>query len=451
MSDSCSKRVLVRIISFSLAVAVLMFGAGFCGFRLMLRYKTTIEYKYQLALNNLSDYMSNIRTTLEKGLYANTAAQQQPLFAKLMTMSEGAKSSLSQLPINAEQADSIQKYFAQVGDYSSFALAKLAKEEMLSEEEKNNFHSLYDYACALDLSISDIAAAYSDGSVDIGAPITLNGNIDSIGQQVEQLTLDGGFREMNEGFADYPTMIYDGPFSDHIEQQVSKLVSDKSMITQSQALIIAANFADVDKTALNYDGESAGNLPTYNFSGDNMYITVTQKGGIVNIFENYSDVENTSISYADALNKAHEFLMGQRMENFTESYYLIENNVCTINFAYTKDNIVYYSDLIKVGVNMDNGKIVNYCATGYIMNHTDRKLSKAALSEEEAQKKLSPALTVESAKTALIPTAGKNEVLCYEFTCSHGNNTVLVYINCDTGFEEQIYIVLQQDNGVLVV
>lgn len=451
MNVVSSRRVWVRVISFTVAAAILLMGAGLSGYKLMARYKTTIEYKYQLALNNLSDYMSNIRTTLEKGLYANTAAQQQPLLAKLMTMSEGAKASLSQLPISEGQSTSIQKYLAQVGDFSSYALSKLSKDEKLAAEEQETFKILYEYACELDMSIGDIAATYGNGDADIGAPITLRGNLEEIGSQVESLTLDDGFREMNEGFTDYPTMIYDGPFSDHIDQQQSKLVSDKSKISEMQALVIAAQFADVEQSELNFDGTSEGNLPTYNFSADGMYISITQKGGCVDTFERYTDVASSAISYNDALNKAKEFLISQKMESFTESYYVNEGNVCTINFAYTQNDVICYSDLIKVSVNMENGKIWGYCATGYIMNHTGRNIAPPKITSEEASRSLSPSLKIESTKMAMVPSSGNNEVLCYEFTCSSGNDTVLVYINADTGLEEQIYIVLQQDNGILVV
>lgn len=451
MTGTVSKRVLVRIISFSVAVGVLLVGAGLSGYKLMSRYRTTVEYRYQLALNNLSDYMSNIKTTLEKGLYANTSSQQQPIFAKLMTMSEGAKASLSQLPISGEQSVAIQKYLAQVGDYAAFALSKTAKSEKLSDEEKDNLKVFYGYACELDLSIGDMAAVYSDGKSNIGTPITLKGNLENIGNEVEELTLDSGFREMSEGFTDYPTMIYDGPFSDHIEQQSPKLLQDKTVVTQKQALVIAADFANCEQNELTFDGVSEGNLPTYNFSGSNMYISVTKRGGYVNLYENYSKVDTSELTYNNALKKAQEFLISQRMETFSESYYSINDNICTINFAYTSDNIVYYSDLIKVDVNMKTGDIVGYCATGYIMNHTKRNLTEPLLTEDDARQSLSSMLTVEKCKKALIPTAGKNEVLTYEFTCSSGNDTVLVYINADTGLEEQIYIVLQQDNGVLVV
>ena len=66
MMSSFSKRVTVRIISFSAAAALLLAGAGMGGYKLISRYRNSSEYRYQLALNNLSDYVSNIKTSLEK-------------------------------------------------------------------------------------------------------------------------------------------------------------------------------------------------------------------------------------------------------------------------------------------------------------------------------------------------------------------------------------------------
>ncbi|MBQ3968933.1 MAG: germination protein YpeB [Clostridia bacterium] len=451
MNETFSKRALIRIVSFCAAVGLLILGAGISGYKLMSRYRNTAESKYQLALNNLADYVSNMKTTLEKGLYSNTAAQQQPIFAKLMTMSEGAKSSLSQLPISSDQAVSIQKYLGQVGDYSFFALSKIAKNKELSQSEKDNLKTFYDYACELDMSVGDMAAAYADGSVNLGKALTLKGNIEKMGDSVDQLTLDGGFREMNEGFTDYPTMIYDGPFSDHILQQKPKFLEGKSEVTEDQALTTAAEFAKCSKSQLNYEGQTGGNLPTYNFSGDNLYITVTKVGGFVNLYRNYSEVAKKTLSYNDAIDESKKFLNDMFKEEFEESYYSVDGNICTVNLAYVSDDVIHYSDLVKVGVNMQTGEIMSFCATGYIMNHTERDLKNPKISKQLAQQTLSKNLTVKSCKTALIPTAGKNEVLAYEFDCTASNEKVLVYINCETGLEEQIYIVLESDDGVLVM
>ena len=318
-------------------------------------------------------------------------------------------------------------------------------------DETDNLKTFYDYACELDTSIGDLAAAYGDGSVKLGSAVSLKGNISSIGEKADDLTLDGGFREMSEGFTDYPTMIYDGPFSDHIEQQKPKLLKDEQQISMEQALTVAAKFIGCNENELSFTGKTEGNLPTYHFAGDNIYITVTQKGGFVVLYNNYSDIAKTTLAYDDALKEAKKLLLNITKENFAESYYSFENNICTINFAYTQNDTIYYSDLIKVGVSMQTGEIVSYCASGYIMNHTKRELSTPTLSPDEAPNSLSDKLKVQSCKLALLPTAGKNEVLTYEFNCTAGEETVLVYINCDTGLEEQLYIVITDDNGVLVV
>ncbi len=450
MTATFSKRIIVRIVSFSLAAFVLLACAGFAGYRLISRYKNTVEGKYQLALNNLADYTTNIKTTLEKSIYANTTAQQQPTFAKLMSMSEGAKTALSQIPMSSGQANAVQKYFAQVGDYAFYALSKISKNSSLSGDERETLKTLYKYAVELDMSVSDMAAAYADGSVTIGEPITLRGNLGSL-EEAGQMTLDGGFREMNEGFADYPTMIYDGPFSDHISNRRSVFLKNMPAVSREQAQVIAAAFLKTDKSKLSYEGETKGNLPTYNFTSDSGYITVTKYGGYVDIYRSSETFQSRTLSYDDVLSEAKKRLLEIFREEFTESYYSISDNVCTINFAYSKDSVVYYPDLIKVSVSMQTGEIVGYCATGYLMSHSERETRTPKISVSTAQGSLSPELKVKSSKTALIPTGGYDEVLTYEFTCEAGNETILVYINCETAQEEQLYIVMKSENGVLVM
>ena len=138
-------------------------------------------------------------------------------------------------------------------------------------------------------------------------------------------------------------------------------------------------------------------------------------------------------------------------ESFKESYYSVSDNICTINFAYTANEIIYYSDLVKVGVSLQTGEIVSFCATGYIMNHKTRPEKAVTLSADEAKEYVNKNLEITGSQLAFIPTAGKFEVLTYEFRCKSDNNDILVYINADTGAEEQLYIVLKSDNGVLVI
>ena len=55
------------------------------------------------------------------------------------------------------------------------------------------------------------------------------------------------------------------------------------------------------------------------------------------------------------------------------------------------------------------------------------------VSREEAQNQVGE-LAVESHRLAIIPTAGKHEILCHEFVCSAENGSeYIIYVNTETG------------------
>ena len=88
-------RAKVRLISFISASVLIILGAGITGYNLANTYKTTIQYVYQRSLGELSDHFTSIKSTLTKGVYANTPPQQYGLAAKLMVEAESAKNALS--------------------------------------------------------------------------------------------------------------------------------------------------------------------------------------------------------------------------------------------------------------------------------------------------------------------------------------------------------------------
>ena len=52
----------------------------------------------------------------------------------------------------------------------------------------------------------------------------------------------------------------------------------------------------------------------------------------------------------------------------------------------------------------------------------------------------------------MIPTGGKDEVLCHEFKCIDSEERhCLVYINAETGAEEKILILLEDESGTLTI
>lgn len=439
-----TRRRTIQVISVTVAAIAILGGTTVSGYLLAGKYRNNLEYSYRRALGDLGDYVAGIETTLTKAVYANTAPQQNGIASKLMRESSGAKASLAVLPLKGAELDNVNRFMAQVGDFSMSLSSKISEGGTISEEELASIKSLEQYAKKLQQDLEWVQAGYSGNEIRIGETEKLLNNLDGA-----QPVFSDSFEDMAKDFADYPTLIYDGPFSDHIGQQAPKYLDGKSEIPQGNAQVAAAEFLGVSQDKLTHTNDTAGNLPLYNFTMGDIRVSVTKAGGYAAGLMNPREIKNKKLTYEDALKKSQEFLTAHKMENFKESYYVINDNKCTINYAYTQDGVVYYSDLIKVSVALDNGDIVEFDASGYLMNHHNRELEKPKLTQAQAQKSVSPHLTVQKGQPCVIPTPGLNEAYCYEFLCDGDGEQVLVYIDAMNGFEEQILILLSSENGVL--
>ena len=85
------------------------------------------------------------------------------------------------------------------------------------------------------------------------------------------------------------------------------------------------------------------------------------------------------------------------------------------------------------------------------MNHCERELSAPALTVDEAKERISTELEVSATKLALVPKDSMREVLCYEFKGAFAGKNFLVYVNAENGREEEIFILLESEEGILTV
>lgn len=138
-----------------------------------------------------------------------------------------------------------------------------------------------------------------------------------------------------------------------------------------------------------------------------MQISITKAGGVPLSLLRSRTVEKAVLTEKEALEKANAFLSAQGIKGMQENYYITGNQICTFHFAYSDGEVLYYPDLIKISVALDNGEILKYEATGYVMNHHSRDAFPASLSIDEAERKVSPHLEVQTRKTAVVPTPAR--------------------------------------------
>ncbi len=397
------------------------------------------------SLAALEACMSSINTNLTKGLYANTTPMLSLMAISLTRDASSAKNSLSALPLSDTQLDNMLKFLSQVGSFVSTLDRKLSLGESITNEEREELKQLIDISQKLLSELDGITQGVEDGSVSFeqaGNTLEAKANATTL--------IDSALGDAEQTLTDYPTLIYDGPFSDHILNQSPKTLEGKADISKDEAQAIAANFIGTDKESLRFDGEVSGTAEAYNFSVNSINISVCKKGGAVLYLLGSSNAGESVLTCEQAIESAHNFLSSKGYNDMKESYYSTQDGICTINFAYEKDGVVYYPDLIKLSVSLETGNVISFDARGYIMNHTERSLPENMISADDAKTAVSDYLTVMSTRLAIIPTDYKTEKTAYEFHCkTPDEQEVLVYIDVLTAKEDDILLLLYSDGGIL--
>ncbi len=445
MEKTMSKRRKVRLLAYILAAFTVLLTFSVVGNVRAARMTRQIRIARERALCELDTYISNINTNLQKGAYANTPTMLGTMASQLRREATGAKSSLAVLPLSETRLDNTYKFLSQIGDFVTALSKKVEQGETISDEEREQLFALLRFSETLTKDISDMRQQLFDGYLDFeSAESTLE-------QKDEQIaSLSQNMEDAEQSLTEYPSLLYDGPFSDHINQRDAALLQDKAEITKEEALKKAAEILGLAESDVTFLSEENDTTAAYCFSGGDRTVAVTKKGGYLLYLLSGQFVGESKLEYADARKYASEFLNNNGFFDMQESYYTVSDGICTINYAYRDGEYICYPDLIKISVSLEDGKILSADCRGYVMNHKARSPVTPALTAAEAQKKVSPLLTVTDTRLAVIPTESMGERTAYEFHCKNKDGAeFLVYINTVTGYEDDILLLLYSDDGVL--
>lgn len=448
--NNVKTRTLVKIISFAAAVVIVL--AGIAG---MFYYKSSktarsLEYQYLNSISNLSLYLENMDSDLTKAKYVSSPEMLNTITAKIWREAGFAKVALSTLPVEYLNLQNTNKLLSQIGDYCVSLSKEFADGTKITAKQSELVEKLHKYCKDILNEVLVLNDAVQTGSINLAEVI--NNSKNNMDKNEATPTLTNGFNELDESYESYPTLIYDGPFSDHILTKKPVLIEGKKEATRDEAKKTAAAAALVDISSLSSEEDESGKMPSYSFTGKDTSVNVTKNGGYLSYMLKSRSVASREISNNDALKKAESYLKKVVTDNLKTTYYEVSNNVMTVNYAGMQNGITLYTDLIKVSVAMDNGEILGFDARGYITNHAVRKNVTPKINLTTAKNHVSEALTVNSSSICIIPSSGQNEILCYEFKCVAKDKTnILVYINAQTGAEERVLILNIDENGQLTI
>lgn len=408
-------------------------------------YHNKLENVYQSNLYSLIDSVNNLENKLSKTISANGSTYQRKTLLEASQNASEAEISIASLPLSQSDIQDTVKMVNQISGYTTTLADNLAKGGTLSEDEISTLTRVHESVVDLQNQLNEFARKMERGYSILDASLDIDTDSNGFSRAISSL---------KNNDIEYPTMIYDGPFSDSvINSNIKGLKGDK--ISKEEA---ATKLEELYKNAvkIDYQGETNGKFSTYNYRVTNsneeeLYIQMTQIEGHILTISGAGENGAQTIDYEAAKNIALEFAK----ENGIEDGEVVWNDTIKedvyLNIAPKENGIILYPDLVKVKVNLVSGTVVGYDATSYFTNHTARTLSKGSLSLADAKGKVPSKFTIENARYVLSPLDYNREVVCVEVEATGEGGTYYFYYNVNDGSLENVLKVIETDDGNLLM
>lgn len=449
------KRKVLGIIFLAAAFAVTT-GFAIQGHVRAARYRHLLDNGYQHAFAELATAAGELDVSLQKVTYATSPTLFSVLCAQTYAKAMAAQAALGELPYSNIELEQTASFLAKTGDYV-LALASGAEGgQVCSQEHRATLQALSQSASQLAQLLQGLQSDLEGGTLEPEDLAQVQARLAAAGQEGEQVEAGSAFQDLEADFPEVPSLIYDGPFSEHLSNRTPRMLEGLPQVDEATAKEAAAAFLGLRSDIFTLTSAGEGALPTYGFTalvdGGELYIEVTKQGGQVLQLLSSRRVGEPTLTRKEGYEAAAEFLSSRGFQDMDPSYAIDQGGLLTIHFAARQDGVYCYPDLVKVQVALDTGDVVGFEAHGYLMNHGSRELAAPAVSAQTATGQVPGSLTILSSQLALIPTGGEYEVLCHEFKCQNeSGGHVLVYVNAQTGQQQKILLLLEDESGTLVI
>lgn len=420
--------------------------------------ETFLNNKYQRAFFEMTSQVQNLEV-----LFAKSAVVTDPNLAIMLLMdirqqAAFAQANLGQLPLNDMLAGRTARFLTQAGEYGNNLSREILQGGVIEAKHRETLNSLYQQSEELNRELQGVQARVAQNNSYFGAfAQEVRDNLQKTPDNIVQTD----FTALDKQMQRYPTLIYDGPFSEHLERIEPRSLTGMTEIQPEEAKSKALAFVE-KSPGVNYAaavlGTTNGRIPAYRLevtpegdSGQKTVLDISQKGGKVIWMFNSRSIGEAKVSIDQARQNALKFLHDRDFGEMSPTYFLHQENSITFNFASVQNNVILYPDLVKVTVALDNGEIIGTEATGYLMSHRQRDLPEPKMSKEQAQAAINPGLTVSGGRLVLIPSGVTGEKLAYEFPAKQGEASYLIYVNALNGREENVLMLIETSDGTLTM
>lgn len=418
-------------------------------------YKVFLENQYERNLYDLITNTKELEVSLSKVLITASRPQSLLMFGDIWRQASYAQDKINSLPIANEGISNIVKFFSQVSDFSYAMLKSNKNGSELSKSDFANLEKLKDYCGYITLQLNEFVGKVGETGISFDE---LRKNGSNYFKDTKS-NINLAFKNLSQEIQQYPTLIYDGPFSENVLNIKPRVLEEKEIsIDTAKKLIMGIYGEDKVGDIKLYSDKKGQKIPAYSFSVKlkarstaDISIDISKNGGHILYLLDARNTAEEKVGLKAASEIGMKFLNKMNYPYMLPLYTLKYDGIAIINYVGIKNKTLIYPDQIKLKVALDNGDIVGIESQSYLIAHHNRDLAKSRISVQEAKNKINKKLIVKNIRLTLIPMQALREVLCYEFYCEFKGERYFVYINAMNGAEEKILKVINTSNGELTM
>lgn len=399
-------------------------------------YRTRLENTYEQAFYDLVVGVDDIDVRLKKIGFSSSKDYQRELLIEVWRLSDVAESNLSSLNYRDTVTEKTSKFLNQLGDYAKY-LAEKTESAPLTDVEKEAIGSLYKNCSALQSELKSVMEGFDEGFTFIE------------GGSEEGSLWSQTFSELEDTSIEYPSLIYDGPFSDTMMNR-APLGERGPEISERQGLEIVKRILGgaYETSEVEYLGKQEGKITTLTYASSEVVVQLSKDGRLISMNAD-TPVSESEFSDEECIAVAKEFIENAGFNGVSAVWVSNYYDNLYVNFVHEEDGVVVYPDLIKVKISKSSGRVTGVEAMPYYYAHTERNVPAPILDESAVRSKVRGELNVESVRLAIIPK-GSKEILTYEIFGTYNGEKYFVYIDAETGEERNVLVVIDGEQGLLL-
>ncbi len=449
-----------------LAVALVASLAwGYSEYRSRRGWEIRAENQYNRSFSELSTHVGELETQLGKIMVSNSRPYLVKSLSDIWRQAYLSQEDIGQLPLSYVELTRTKEFLAKVGAFSHSLAVRLNRADTedtgqgegnyqyLTDKDRQTLKGLYQQARYLSAQLVNLQEEMLEAGEKWSRVdrLAMTSMVADVSKRMETNKITKGFMMMEDGFKRLPEPEMEGNLISF--QPTPKGITGQE-VSMEQAREIALDFVDkgASRYQITYDEQIKGDYPLYLFNivakneterqrqaRNKPCIAVTVKGGHVAWMLKERDVQESKLSLEEAKEKAQAYLAERNYREMTPVGVEAYRNIALVSLCPVVRQTIFYPEMIKVQVALDNGEVMGVELMPYLTFHDpNRQLATPRFGEGEIRKRLNKDLKVERIQPAVILNDQYQEVLTYECTGTLEQDRYRVYINAATGEEEKI-------------